>query len=207
MALMMSITGCGMKDRVVNLKNRVFNSDSDSAEYNSSETELTGMLLVLDPDKCPLAEGCGPQFSLLGRKLQTQIAITGDISPEHNNLILSVIGDPAPLPSGQSGQSGYENIDATVTVNRYRLRSSIPYHSFLVNEATNFSTSRYGCDLLWDKSFKWSIKDNIPLLSVRMTNTFSDNPQPWIELTFNGNDGSFLSEQKSSQEFDPCGNN
>ena len=209
-SLSIILTGCGVKERMVNLKNTVFDSysnsdsDSNSNEYNDSSTELTGMLLVLDPEKCPLAKGCGPAFNLLGRNLQSQVAITGDISPDHHGLIISVIGTPSPLPSDLIDQSGYEKIQAMIEVSEYRLRSSIPYHGFLVEQASVYTTQSFGCDLLWDKSFQWSIEDGIPELSVRMTDTFNLQPQPWVELIYNGNNGALIRKKTNPKDLNPC---
>ena len=143
LSLSVFLGGCGIKERMINLKSKVFSDGSESSQYKAGETELTGMLLYLDPDKCPLVEGCGPIYSLLGRSLKSQIAITGDLSPEHNHLIVSVVGEPAPLPADLKDKSSYENISAVVAVNGYRLRSNIPYHKFLVDEATNFTTNNF----------------------------------------------------------------
>ena len=58
-----------------------------------------------------------------------------------------------------------------------------------MDEAESYTTANFGCDLLWDKTYSWSINDNVPELSVKMTDTYADEPQPWVELTYNGNNG------------------
>ena len=204
----MFLAACGVKENAIELKNKYFGSDSgsDSTEtaVDPSESELTGMLLVINPDDCPLASGCGPQFSLLGRNLTTQVAIQGDIDPAHDKLILSIVGDPSSLPDDLKTKSGYENVSAQVNVEKYRLRSSIPYHPFLADEAENYASDSFGCDLLWDKSFSWSIANDVPLLNVKMTNTLSPEPQPWIELTYNGNNGQLIDSAVQPPDVNPC---
>jgi hypothetical protein len=208
-ALSLLLGGCGLKDRM-------FNKDDEAAieataqapqvdeQGSETKTELTGMLLVLEPEKCPLVEGCGPHFSLLGRELKSQIAIEGDIMPEHRNLILSVIGSPAPLPTEYVGQSGYERISGIMKVKKYRLRSSLPYHGFLVEQATEYTTRTFGCDLLWDKSFSWTIEDDVAHLIVRMTDTFSADPQPWVQLAYNGSTGDLIDATVQPEGVQPC---
>ncbi len=162
------------------------------------------MLLVLEPENCPLYDGCGPRFSLLGRNLDSQIAINGDIDPEHDNLILSASGIPSPLSEELSDTSGYKSISAVVAVSDYRLRSTIPYHPFLVERATEFTNENFGCDLLWDKSYFWTIEDDVPHLIVKMTNTLSAAPQPWVQLTYDGNSGELIKSSKQPEDNNPC---
>ena len=191
------LTGCGLKDRV-------FKPDSSVEDDALPKKELTGMLLVLDPERCPLVAGCGPQFSLLGRNLKSQVAVQGPILPEHNNLIVTVIGKPSRLPDDLRGKSGYERISAILSIKKYRLRSTIPYYPFLVEQATVHTTEEFGCDLLWDKSYSWNIEDNVPSLSVRMTNTFAPQPQPWVELSFNGDSGELTGVKTDPTQLNPC---
>ena len=202
----LSISACGVKQRVVNLKDRLFNSEEEAAlNQNSVETpELTGVLLVLDPERCPLVEGCGPVFSLMGRNLKSQVAITGDLDPKYNHHIISVAGEATQLPEELVGKSGYERIKATVNVTSYRLRSAIPYYPFLVEQAATHTLEKFGCELLWDKSYSWTIEDDLPVLKVKMTDTKVDQPQPWVELSFDGNSGSLISETREPLQLNPC---
>ena len=197
-----ALSGCGLKDRY-------FPSGEDQAtEIETFDDEgsagLTGMLLVLNPDKCPLAEGCGPEFSLLGRNLKTRIAVDGKFQWKHRNLIVTVVGKPKPLSDELRSKSGYENIRSHVNVEKYRLRSKIAYQPFLVEQATAYTTSKLGCDLLWDKSYSWNITNNTPHLMVRMTNTFATEPYPYLELTYNGQSGGLISAVLKPDDIDPC---
>ena len=195
--LCLLLASCGLKDRF-------FNGDEEGSPP-SGKTELTGMLVIIDPAKCPLVEGCGPQFSLLGRKMDTRVALTGPVLPEHENLIISVIGRASELPDDLAGKSGYEQVSATVALGKYRLRSNIPYYPFLVEQATAVTVDQFGCDLLWDKSYSWDIEDDVPLLTVRMTDTYAESPQPWVELTFNGDSGELHATALNPHNLSPCG--
>ena len=199
------LSGCGVKDKTADMKNPGFRGSSDTkVEGDGNTRELTGMLQVVDAAKCPLAEGCGPRFSLLGSDLKSQIEVEGDIKPEHERLILSVVGEPGPLADDRVGTSGYERINTTIKISQYRLRSSIPYYPFLVEKAAEFSAQNFGCEVLWDKTYSWTIEQDIPLLSVKMTDTFAAAPQPWIELTYNGSSGEFVDSETSSDNITPC---
>ena len=189
------ISGCGNKDRAV----------SKTYEAPSSDMkELTGMLQIVDPEKCPLVKGCGPQFSLLGRNLKSQIAIEGDFSLGQNRHILTVSGTTNTLPADLADKDGYEKIKALINVQKYEVRSKIAYHPFLVDEATKYTTANYGCDLLWDKSYSWTIEDGVPQLQVKMTNTFSKEPQPWVQLSYDGNSGELISVVSEPTQINPC---
>ena len=193
------LSGCGLRDRV-------FGPDeADTSTETKQGTELTGMLLVIEPDRCPIVEGCGPRFSLLGRDLRSQVAIEGDILPEHVNLVLTVVGDANPLPEDLKGKSGYERVSAVVDVSKYRLRTAIPYRPFLVEQATQYTTENYGCDLLWDKSYSWSIVEGTSHLIVRMTDVSGGDSAPWVELTYDGNTGDFISVASRPDSINPCG--
>jgi hypothetical protein len=200
-----------MTQKVSEMTHRVFTGSDDDADSgaanpvaNPDAKELTGMLQIIDPDKCPLVEGCGPTLSLLGRNLKSQIAVTGEIPLEHDKLILTVTGIPAPLSEELAGKSGYERVRALMAIDGYRVRSKIPYYPFLVDQATAYTTENFGCDLLWDKSYSWTIENEESQLQVRMTDTTVAKPQPWIELAYNGDSGAFISVSSEPADINPC---
>ncbi len=210
-AVTLLVSGCGMTQKVSEMTHRVFtgsDDDADSGAVNSvanpDAKELTGMLQIIDPDKCPLVEGCGPVLSLLGRNLKSQIAIVGEIPPEHDKLVLTVSGITAPLSEELTGKSGYERVRASMTIEGYNVRSKIPYYPFLVDQATAYTTQNYGCDLLWDKSYSWTIENEESQLRVRMTDTTVAKPLPWIELAYNGDSGAFISVASNPANLNPC---
>jgi hypothetical protein len=201
------LSGCGMTQKVSEMTHRVFTGSDDASNSNASNPdakELTGMLQIVDADKCPLVEGCGPVLSLLGRNLKSQIAIMGDIPVEQDKLVLTVTGIPGPLSDELSGKSGYERIKASMTIDGFRVRSKIPYYPFLVDQATAYTTEKFGCDLLWDKSYSWTIENEEAQLMVRMTNTTVAEPQPWVELAYNGDSGAFISVASEPANINPC---
>ena len=67
------------------------------------------------------------------------------------------------------------------------------------------TVDQFGCDLLWDKSYSWDIEDDVPLLTVRMTDTYAESPQPWVELTFNGDSGELHATALNPHNLSPCG--
>lgn len=206
--LPLTLGGCGIKERVMNLTDNSLKRDTNSGdEISDTNTELTGMLLVLEPENCPLVEGCGPRYSLLGRNLLSQVAVYGELLPEHRNLIVSVIGAAKPLSEDLVGKSGYERISAEVDIKKYRIRSSISYYPYLVDQATIYTSENFGCDLFWDKSYSWSIEENEPHLIITMTDTFSDQElKPRVRLTYNGDTGNFISLNMQPEKMNPCGN-
>lgn len=185
-------SGCGIK-----------NKDRGFSKSDGDMKELTGMLQVIDPEKCPLVKGCGPQFSLLGRNLKLQVAIEGDFSPEHHRHILTVTGTRNPLPANLVDKSGYEKIKSIINVQKYEVRSKITY-PFLVDETTKYTIANYGCDLLWDKFYSWTFEGGGPQLQIKMTNTFSNDPQPWVQLSYDGGSGKLVSVVSEPAQMNPC---
>ncbi len=200
------LSACTTKEPAVGLEPKLINPQWESAQTSAEayEPALTGMLLVLDPAKCPIAAGCGPQFSLLGQNLTTQVALNGDIDPAHAGLILSVAGNTLPLLSEWRDQSGYERINTMVDVEYYRVLSFIPYHAYLTEEGTKYTTENFGCDLLWDKWYSWDFTQGRPQLTVRMTDTFASEPQPWIELSYEGRTGKLANTTAYPAGANPC---
>lgn len=195
----MLIGGCGLMDR------RSGGDEPAEPELAGDQKEITGMLLVLDPDKCPVSNGCGPRFSLLGRDLTSQVALEGEVDPAHNHRILTVVGTPRYLPSELAENPGYSRVSAIVDVDRYRTRSDLPYYPALVDKTTEITLAQFGCDLLWDKSYSWTIEAEQPLIKVRMTDTQAASPRPWVELTFDGNSGNLVTSRMQPEDVNPCG--
>ncbi len=200
------LSACTVKEQAIGLNPILINPQWESTRTSADahESALTGMLLVLDPAKCPIAAGCGPQFSLLGQNLITQVAITGDIDPVHAGLILSVEGNTSTLPSELSDQSGYERINTVADVEQYRVLSSIPYHAYLVEAGTKYTTENFGCDLLWDKLYSWDFTQGGTQLIVRMTDTFASGSEPWIELSYDGLTGELVHATAHPVVENPC---
>ena len=206
-AVVLLLSGCGMTQKDSEMTHRVFTGSDDATNPDASNPdakELTGLLHIVEAEKCPLVKGCGPVLSLLGRNLKSQVAVIGEIPLEHDKLILTVSGTPDPLSDELTGKSGYERIKASITIDDFRVRSSIPYYPFLVDQATAYTTENFGCDLLWDKSYSWTIENEDAQLQVRMTNTLIADPQPWVELAYSGNTGAFISVTAEPANINPC---
>ena len=200
------LSACTVKEQTIGLNPTLINPQWESTRPSADtyESALTGMLLVLDPAKCPIAAGCGPQFSLLGQNLTTQVAVNGDIDPAHAGLILSVEGNTSTLPSGLSDQSGYERINTVADVKQYRVLSSIPYHAYLAEAATEYTTENFGCVLLWDKLYSWDFTRGGTQLIVRMTDTYASGFEPWIELSYDGLTGELIQAAAHPVVENPC---
>ncbi len=179
-------------------------SDTHTLPHRSQESEFTGILQVSDSRQCRVAEDCEAQFSLLGRNLKAWIALEGHIVSSHHHLIITVTGQAMPLPTELVGQPGYENIRTLVAVKHYRVRSKIPYLPFLADSATDYTLKTFGCDLAWDKSPTWEIKDDNPNFTIRMTDTQRAAPQPWIQLSYNGNSGKLIAATSALNQANPC---
>lgn len=167
--------------------------------------KFTGMLHHSDPDACQFPGGCGPEFSLLDESLQSWIPLEGRIDSAHHNLVIEVEGKTTGISRDHREFLRESAGSYGIKVRRYRLLSSIPYHGFLVEQAGEFTTRKYGCELLWDKSFGWEAVGGRIHLLVRMTDTFSNrDPKPYLELVFDGETGHFLQENLEPWGTNPC---
>jgi hypothetical protein len=165
---------------------------------------FTGMLHH-SGGECPFADGCGPSFSLLDESLSTWTPLEGRFDPEHHHLVVSVDGRKTSIDREHQRFLGDAAAPHGIKAKRYRLLSSIPYHPFLVEQASAFTTRKYGCELLWDKSYRWQqVGDRVHLI-VRMTDTFhAQEPMPFLELTYDGETGHFLEEEMQPWGLNPC---
>jgi hypothetical protein len=177
----------------------------DASLDATSDGDIVGVLFHSNPDTCPLPDGCGPEFSLLDENLSLWTPLEGRLDPEHHHLVIAVEGRTRPIAREHVQFLGNLAAPNQVRVKRYRLLSTIPYHRFLVEQASEFTTRKYGCDLLWDKSFRWQRADDRANLIVRMTNTYSnEEPKPYLELTYDGQTGHFLEETLEPWGTNPC---
>lgn len=168
--------------------------DRDSADAITR----SGMLSVADPKGCRMPRGCGPKYTLLDPALSQRVPLLGDIRDEHAQLIVTVKGrwaTPADTPQG------YER---AIKVKKYRLRSSIKYRAFLLEQAARHTQRNYGCTLLWDTSFAWQIDEPKAYLIVRMTDMLEGRNQPYLELWYDAENGEIVREAKNPGNLDPC---
>ncbi len=174
---------------------------------NSSIT-LTGMLTVVTGDDCGIPEGCGPKYKLWDSHIRNFIPLLGSFKKEDSELIVRVTGTKAVLPPSEYGDMNYMGPTDAIKVISYSTLSQIQYHKFLVNKAGEYTSRKYPCLSFreeysggiftrWNKAFSWEVHANSPILKVRMTNTSADKAlQPFYELWYNGNSGSFIKESK-----------
>ncbi|MCZ7399076.1 MAG: hypothetical protein O8C62_05245 [Candidatus Methanoperedens sp.] len=151
------------------------------APANSSIT-LTGMLTVVTGDDCGIPEGCGPKYKLWDSHIRNFIPLLGSFKKEDSELIVRVTGTKTIFPPSEYGD--------------------------MVNKAGEYTSKKYPCLSFreeysggiftnWSKAFSWEVHANSPILKVRMTNTSADKTQqPFYELWYNGNSGSFIREGK-----------
>jgi len=166
---------------------------------------MVGMLHHSPPGECRLAAGCGPEFNLLNERLDRFTPLYGSFEPEHHHLVIEVDGRPTDIRREDREFLGTLAADRAIRSRRYRVLSEIPFHDFLVEQASAFTTRKYGCDLLWDKTFSWRFVDERVHLVVRMTNTMlALDPKPYLELTFDGTTGHFLEEELEPWGINPC---
>lgn len=168
--------------------------DGDTADA----VTRSGMLSVADPQECRVPSGCGPKYTLLDPTLSQRVALLGNIRDEHAQLIVTVKGRWS-TPSEM--QQGYER---AIKVNKYRLRSSIKYRAFLLEQAARHTQRNYGCTLLWDTSFAWQIDEPKAYLIVRMTDMLEGRKQPYLELWYDAENGEIVREAKNPGDLDPC---
>jgi hypothetical protein len=167
--------------------------------------DFIGMLQYSPPGECPYPSGCGPEFSLLDETLSTWTPLQGDVDPAHNQLVIQVDGRTTGIDRDDREFLGSAAAENALKVRRYRLLSEIPYHDFLVAQASEFTTRKYGCELLWDKTFSWRLAEDRVHLIVRMTNTFHrSDTKPFLELSFDGTTGHFLKEDLEPWGINPC---
>jgi len=161
-------------------------------KYDPNKHDFVGILLEHRDIDLPFIS---PVMRLYDSTFKHSMTLLGDITNEHSELIIGIIGTLTGTDS--------------ISVSSYQLLSRISYHDFLVREAGEYTANKYSCltsiyrpetnvyCTKWDKSFGWVLgsKDYTPILKVRMTNTFStDTIKPYYELWYNGVTGDFIKE-------------
>lgn len=173
--------------------------------HQAADGGFTGMLHYSDSEDCPFESGCGPRFSLLDESLTQWTPLDGRFDSGHHNLVIEVDGRTTSMDRDHLEYFGEAAAPHAIKARRYRLLSAIPYHPFLVEQAGQFTMRKYGCESLWDKSYRWERSGERVHLIVRMTDTFHpDDPKPYLELTYDGESGHFLNEEAQPWGIDPC---
>ena len=161
-------------------------------KYDPDKHDFVGVLLE---HRCMLGPWDDPPILMLyNSTFNYTSTLIGYISNEDSELIIGIDGEIVGIDS--------------IFVSSYDLLSAIPYHDFLVKKAGEFTAKKYPClssirpetnEYLtnWNKTFSWGFEseDYIPILKVRMTNTYStDTVKPHYELWYNGITGQFIKE-------------
>ena len=163
-----------------------------------------GLLHYSDTDKCRDEAGCGPEFSLVNVDFNRYTAVYGKLDPNHHYRLVYVEGKPARIKKEDAQYLGAMSGGA-MKMKRYRLLSKLPYRPFLPEQAAKFTKGKYGCELLWDKTYSWQVTETRTRLIVRMSDTFAQTEsKPYVELHFDGNTGHLLEEILETGGRNPC---
>ncbi len=170
-----------------------------------SSGNVVGLLQYSDPENCERSDGCGPEFGIVDSDFSALTPLYGKLKPEHHNLVISVQGRQTSVDRADADFLGGYSAGKAYRVKRYRLLTSIPYHQFLVEQASAYTSGTFGCDLLWDKTFAWRrVNDRVQLL-VRMTDTLGNlDPAPYLELAYDGQSGHLVDATVMPEGMNPC---
>ena len=170
----------------------------------SSVERTVGLLQYSDPKLCQNKDGCGPEFSLINDDFSAITAIYGKLNSSHHNLVVLVEGKQVNIKKSDARYLA-DMSNGAIKMKRYRILTTRPYYPFLPDAAAKYTTKKYGCELLWDKTYSWRDSKNQTLLLVRMTNTFSPQAEkPYMELAFDGSTGKFVEERANPAGVNPC---
>jgi hypothetical protein len=162
---------------------------------------LTGMLEVAGDIRIP--EFSGPEYTLWNEDFTTALPLLGPIRNDDDQLLISAKGYWVE-PTAQE-RKGNPGITGVLRVTSYDVKSRIRYHDFLVPAAKEHAQQLYGCSVEWNKTFGWDVGSSVPIIWVRMTNTFSVlTPRPYFEFSFDAKNGNFLGASDNLDGRSPC---
>lgn len=163
---------------------------------------ITGMLIVVEPQQdCSDAGNCAPKYTIYNEDFSTRTALLGDVDDQHAGLLLAVTGEKTEIEVLST--TGEKRAMPAVRIADYRTLTSLPYQTFLVEQADAFSREKFGCRSLWDRSFAWHVEQDEAYLGVRMTDPSSDTPK-YVEAWFDGNEGTLVDSRLEPENADPC---
>ncbi len=178
----------------------------------------TGILWLYNVD-CGLESGECPPDHILSPDMLNRTYLLGDFEKKHSGLIVRIRGKKTNLPYQEmadrfGGDLFWKNMGYPmkgIIVDSYIVLSKIPYHDFLVEKANEYTAEKYPClsgrypdryggglYTFWNKTFSWEIVGSTPVLKVRMTDTHIKKSQPFYKLWYDGTQGNFIKEVKSS---------
>jgi len=178
--------------------------ENTSAMRPGIKLDQYGLLRFSPRIPCPFSTGCGPEFSLLSEDLQQITPLTGKLDPAHDGMLVVVQGKSRSIEKKHRDFLRTSSAGYGIKVKRYRIVSAIAYHGFLIEQAEIHTTRKYGCSVLWDKTFSWRIREDRPYLVVKMTNTQAQAPRPFLELAYDGITGHLMNEVVEPPTLNPC---
>ena len=183
----------------------VINERYSIGTWGKPSVTMTGMLVIVEPNECAIREGCGPKYRLMNETFSAYTILIGDVKDTDDQLLITVSGRFAPLPEKARLSKDYRGRDEAIDVERYEIHSKIKYRALLLDKASRDSRLRFGCNVLWDKRFSWTLSADRPILVVKMANTRTQiSRSPFIELSYDGRTGVLISEKRSQPDLNPC---
>ena len=173
--------------------------------WGKARATMTGMLVVVDPEKCTIREGCGPKYRLMNESFTGYTVLLGNVKDVDDQLLITINGHFVPLSEKARLSNDYRGREEAIEVERYDVLTEIKYRSLLIDKAARDSRQRFGCNVLWDKSFSWQFSGGRPVLVVKLANIHTNiSRSPFIELSYDGRTGALLSEKRSQPDLNPC---
>jgi|GEM_PF-4320345 len=167
--------------------------------------ELVGILAVVGEDRCRLASGCGPKYRIFSEDFDDRVPLQGEIDDTHDSQAIRVRGVWTFVSDEDRKGLDRKWGDTAVEVTSYEVLSPLKYQQFLVAQANEFTQANFGCESLWDRSFKWRINNNDLSLIIRLTQGSIDGQsQPFLELWFDAESQALLRQQGSDEDVNPC---
>jgi hypothetical protein len=164
------------------------------------DEQLIGVLV--DTINCAIPEGCGERFKLRGQQLNLiDVTLTGRLltdgfansqRPEHGHVVR--------LGGVKNGPEFEVRVIDQL--------SEFPYDG-LNSDFRTYLFDKYPCLDAGDGfargniTYSWGIEGERTVLRTRLTNTHVPEPQPWVEVSYDGTTGDMLSEERVPDQ-DPC---
>lgn len=183
----------------------VINERYSIGTWGKPSVTMTGMLVIVDPEECVIQQGCGPKYRLMNETFSGYTVLIGDVKDADDQLLITVNGRFVPLHKNARLTQDYRGREEAIDVERYEIHSKIKYRTLLLDKASRDSRQRFGCNVLWDKSFSWTLSGGRPILVVKLENIHTlISRSPFIKLSYDGRTGVLISEKRSQPDLNPC---
>ncbi len=155
---------------------------------HSGKLEKVGILF----SHVPCAE-CDAVLGLLDANMQTQeVVLTGKVHANQAGYLIAVLGT-----SGTQASEGLR-----LNVEQSKAITSFDYLPFLTQAVNKYTQQKFQCASLWDKTYAWRIDGRQPILTVDLSNPFS-NDSGTIHLEYDGLNQQLLSAD-TPEHLNPC---